>query len=325
MRRLISILGVFILLAVSLFTGCQAPAAVAPTTPAPTPAAVAPTTPAPTPAEEENAPLYGGVLKVIGGYFPDNIGDPRVPCWSPACVQPALEGLLRPDIQGKPTPWLATSFGWGKDLKSITFTLRQGVKYHDGTAFNAQSVKEILDISRTSPSNPQLASITSIDILDEYTVRLNVKEYSDALLNAFWEPAGWMVSPTALKTQSEDWLASHPVGTGPFKLASYDRNVTIQYEKNPDYWIKGRPYLDGMEWIFISDLTAGLLAFKGGTAQIDEWVTPDQAAELNKEPGKWIIQSYGAGIDGLLFSSANPDSPFHDVRVRQACCYAMTY
>ena len=91
-------------------------------------------------------------------------------------------------------PWLATDWKISKDLRSITITLRKGVKFHDGTDFNAEAVKWNMDRYRTS-SNPELKAVASIDVLDDSTVRLNLSNWSSTLLDSLTMHAGMMISP----------------------------------------------------------------------------------------------------------------------------------
>ena len=279
-------------------------------------------------AKAQPKPKYGGTLRILTNYRLTNIGDPRaIGSTSTSNAQmavPSIETLVRPDEKGQPIPWLATGWKWTDDYKSITFTLRKGVKYHDGTDFNARSVKECLDMSRASPVNQGLSGITSIDVVDDYTVRLNLKGYSDDFLTGLYEGGGWMVSPTALKTQSKEWIATHPVGTGPFKIVSFERDVGIKWEKNKDYWLQGRPYLDGINYKMIADYTTSVLALESGEGDLHTWILGADMDRMQKTtPGKYVVVGPWVGVDGFIFDSANRDSPFADVRVRRAFWHAI--
>ena len=281
-----------------------------------------PTTPTPA-----GGPKYGGTLRMIQPNSPINLGDPRVGGSGTRDEQmaaPCIETLVRPDEKGFPKPFLASGWEYSKDYKSIIFTLRKGIKFHDGTDFNAQAVKEVLDMSRASPTNPYLTYVTSIDVIDEYNVRLNLNEYQDHFLAGLYERGGWMVSPTALKTKDPQWLLTNPVGTGPFKLVEAKRDVVYKYERNDNYWQEGKPYLDAIEILIIADATTAMLAFQAGQAEELCWVLPSTAEELKRRGGdKYEIVPCLVGVDGIIFDSANPNSPFADIRVRRALCYAI--
>ena len=168
--------------------------------------------------------------------------------------------------KGLPVPWLATGWKIAKDLRSITFTLRKGVKFHDGTDFNAEAVKWNLDRYRTS-TNTELKSVESVEVLDPFTVKLNLSKWSSTLIDNFTMHAGMMISPTSFQKNGADWAKTHPVGTGPFKLAYWQRDTSVKFEKFPGYWQKGKPYLDGVEWVIIADMVTRTMAFKKGEAE----------------------------------------------------------
>lgn len=112
------------------------------------------------------------------------------------------------------------------------------------------------------------------------------------------------------------------MGTGPFKLVEYKTDVSITYERFDDYWQEGKPYLDGIEWLLSADATSALMSFKAGEAQVLWEVQPKDAASLEQEG--YVVQVGPQGSTyTFFFDSANPDSPFSDVRVRQALCHAI--
>jgi len=84
-----------------------------------------------------------------------------------------------------------------------------------------------------------------MDVIDEYTLRLNLSQFKNALLTNLAGPIGAMVSPTATKKNGKDWARNHPVGTGPFKFVSYQRDVSLKYEKFDGYWDKANPIWTG--------------------------------------------------------------------------------
>jgi peptide/nickel transport system substrate-binding protein len=272
---------------------------------------------------ESEKPRYGGILKVITSLGSVNLGYPAAG-YLPSdymMADPAVETLFRLDNQARPTPWLATGYKISKDLKTLTLTLRKGVKFHDNTDFNAEAVKYLLDIYRSSAMS-ELKSVTSIDVVDSHTVRLNLSEFQIQLVpNLAFRP-GQMISPTAIKTQGKDWCMTHPVGTGPFKFVSYQRDSSLKYEKFPGYWQKGKPYLDGVEVEFIADKTSAIMAFKSGRAHVRSSLTPQHLSEL-KESGKYLTTTIPIAVYALAGDSGHPNSPFADVRVRRAIEYAV--
>lgn len=271
-------------------------------------------------------PESGGVLRIAHALDADTLGDPVARPMSSTGVRiayAAVETLVRYDKKGLPVPWLATGWKIAKDLKSITFMLRKGVKFHDGTAFNADAVKWNLDRYRTS-NNAELKSVESVDVVDVLTVKLNLSKWSSTIIDNFTMHAGMMISPTSFQKNGADWAKTHPVGTGPFKLASWQRDTSVKFEKFADYWQKGKPYLDGVEWIIIGDMVTRTMAFKKGDVDVLLILEPSDVKDLEKE-GKFYFTA--GGLSGLNIciagDSGHSDSPFADVRVRQALEYAI--
>jgi ABC-type transport system substrate-binding protein len=278
-----------------------------------------------TTATETQIPQYGGVLKIITNPGLMNIGYPGAPNASNdgSYQMPCLEELLNLDPKGtgEVIPWLATSWQYSSDYNSITFTLRKGVKFHDGTDFNAAAAKFSLEMTKAS-GRVELSTISSIDVVDDYTIRLNLATYDSSLLVNLAGYVCPMVSPTAIQSLGKDASLTHPVGTGPFKFVSYKRDVSLKYEKFADYWQKGKPYLDGIEIVFIADPVTALASFKAGEAHLLTKIGLNDAAAL-KATGKYIISPMEIAIDGIIGDSAHPKSPFADIRVRRAMAYAI--
>ena len=184
---------------------------------------------------------YGGILKIGMDSDARSLGDP-LDTWYQTHVmgRPALEVLGRYDEQGIMTPWLAES--WDEDASAMTFTikLRKGVKFHDGTDFNAEAVK--WNWQRFIDSKDEaVAAVKSIDIVDTYTIRANLSTWDNYITYNLCNYAGIMVSPTAWETNGSDWGEKNPVGTGPFQFVSWERDQSVKYKKFDGYWQKGKP------------------------------------------------------------------------------------
>ena len=145
-------------------------------------------------------------------------------------------------------PDLAQSWEIKNDGKQIVFKLRPGVKFHDGTPFDANAVKwnieHRLDPAVASPQRQQLEPIIdNVQVIDPTTVAFNLKQPSPGLLGLLGERAGFMMSPAAAQKYGKEF-GSNPVGTGPFVFKEWVRGSHIAVEKNPAYWEAGKPYLD---------------------------------------------------------------------------------
>ena len=264
----------------------------------------------------------GGILKVITG-APTNMGIPWEGNAPPDLwyICPAVETLIRPDEEGNAVPWLATSWEVAPDYKSITFKLRKGVKFHDGTDFNAEALKFNFETNAASPM-PELKAVTSVDVIDEYTAKVNLSKYEPHLLSflATGRP-GWIVSTTAAKTMTPDEMRLHPVGTGPFKFQEFKRDTYVKFTRFDDYWQDGKPYLDGVEYEIITDPVTALIAFRAGVADVHYNISPKEGSDLQKEG--FNVTAAQASIYQFIPDSANPESPWANIDVRRAAQHAI--
>lgn len=319
MHKLGIFLGILLILSLLVASCSSNPTTPAASSPPPSSTTASPSTTTPA---SESGPQYGGILKIIEIGNVTNMGHPGyldTPTdWGYA--RPALETLVALDEEGNYYYRLATSYEISDDGKAITFKLREGVKYHDGTDFNAQSVKECLDIARTGEIS-NLRAIESIDVVDEYTVRLNLPKMDWGVLSSLATgKVGQMMSPTFLKSVPKEKAFVQPVGTGPFKFVSYEQNVSVKYERFEDYWGE-KPYLDGVEYIIHANPTTALMSFKAGDAHV-----LCQPAAKDFDDLKNSGYNVYPGMPGpvcIYFDNANENSPFADIRVRQAFCYAI--
>ena len=237
---------------------------------------------------------------------------------------PVVEPLLRLDGNQNFQPWLAERFEIAADFSSITLYLRHGVKFHDGTDFNADAVVYAVESAQANPQYTIGKAFEEPEVIDPYTVKLNFIDdqwnWDSAKGLAYW----WgllMYSPTAAATHDKDWLKTHVVGTGPFIMTEYALNQRVSYDKNPDYW-RGEPYLDGMDINIIPSPTTQLLAYKAGEIHILGAQLKD-VARLQDEGFDVVLTEDFVTNFALVPDSNNPDSPLSNVLVRQAVQYAI--
>jgi peptide/nickel transport system substrate-binding protein len=271
-------------------------------------------------------PQYGGTLKLIADRAIANIGAPwKTNSPTDSCYSRfAVESLIGLSSKGQKIPQLASSWDANPANKTLTFTLRQGVKFHDGTPFNAAAAKWCLDMYRKGPKN-DLNTVTSIDVIDDTHLRLTFSVWNPFFMQKFDCTPFRMVSPTAaqklIDAGKENDILRTPVGTGPFKLVSFTPNVSLKYVKNENYWQKGLPYLDAVDISFVADSVVGYTSFIKGEAQVLNRTTTTHAKTL-KEKGYNLV-NYTSSIYIIGGDSKNKNSPFADIRVRRAIAYAI--
>jgi len=268
----------------------------------------------------------GGRLQLYASMNVANLGDPNQTAGpSDAGFSfPVVEPLLIVGADGTLKGWLAESYVIADDGSSITLYLRQGISFTDGTPFNADAAKYNLDNGINSTMWPNMQKVEKAVVVDEYTVRLDFKEGkfdwgAAKSLSSFWSVM--MFSPTVLQNEAPEYKMTHVVGTGPFMLTEYLRDQKLVYDANPDYW-RGKPYLEGIDFNIIPDPTVALLAYKKGDLDVLGVQAKDAQGLIDE--GFQIVTSTDMVFNMCLIpSSKNPDSPLHDIRVRQAVEYAI--
>ena len=165
-------------------------------------------------------------------------------------------------------PELATSWSWSADGKALTFKLREGVKWHDGKPFTSADVKCTFEMLsgksqnrfRKNPRKDWFVNVTDVTPKGDFEVTFNLKRPQPALLamlaSGYTPIYACHVTAAAQRT--------NPIGTGPFKFVELKQNESIKLVKNPDYWKKGLPYLDGIEYTIIPNRSTAILGFVAG-------------------------------------------------------------
>ena len=269
----------------------------------------------------KETPVPGGILKVVMTRPATEFGyPPKIASRDRNFAPPFFDRLLTIAEHGVYKAELATSWNTSADGKSITFKLRRGVKFHDGTDFNAQAVKS--NFAALLPPNPVIIDgITSVDVVDPYTVRVNLSGFNNLILYQIASNFEcYMYSPTALQKNGVDWATTHPVGTGPFKLESWERTGRMKMVRNPDYWEKGLPYLDGIEIDAVAEGLTQMASFKAGKVHAIYDAIHSIAAQL-RDAGYPVLIAPGS-LYSLSFDIKN-NKILADKRVRQAIEYAL--
>lgn len=235
--------------------------------------------------------------------------------------------------EGKFVPGLAERWEVPPDGKVYTFYLRKGVKFHDGTPFNAEAVKfsfdRIVDPNlKSQKAINMLGAYDHTEVVDEYTARVYLKEPYAPFLDSVSQVYLAMVSPTAVQKWGADYR-DHQVGTGPFMIKEYVAKDHITLVKNPDYnWApefmehQGPAYLDEITFRFYPDAATRAPALEAGEADVMGEVPPQDATRLQAS-GKFVLLPTRIPGQSLQFFLNTEKFPTDDVRVRQAMLYAV--
>ena len=207
------------------------------------------------------------------------------------------------------------------DGKSLTIHLRKGVKFHDGNELTSKDVKWHVENMKYSPY--KFSKVTSMEEVDKYTVRMNLKSYDCTIPENFMVGHGMIASSAAVSkpTTPENEAKDHTIGTGAYKFVDWERDVFIKYEPFKDYWDKGKPYVDSLEYVFITDPVTGKMAFEAGQAHTIHELSMRDGADLKRKG--YRIETVEMGGSALIPDGANPDSPFGKQKVRLAVEYAI--
>ena len=201
-------------------------------------------------------------------------------------LYPVFDTLVRFDEKMNARPGLAESWET-PDPKTLVLKLRKGVKFHDGTPFNAEAVR--FNIARgqdkaTSSMSSELTSIDKVEVVDEHTVRLRLKAPDASLVLAFADRAGMMISPTAVQKLG-DQFGRTPVGAGEYRMVRWQPGSEARLERFADYYEPGRPYLDAIVFKIIPDADTRVSALRSGQVDFIMEVPAQDFAGLKGERG----------------------------------------
>lgn len=229
--------------------------------------------------------------------------------------QNVFQGLTRVDRNGEVRPSLAESWDVSDDGKTYTFHLHEGVKFHDGTDFNAEDVKFSLDRARAADStNAQkvlFEAIDTVEAVDPATVKVTLKHpQGDFLYNMAWGDAV-IVAP-----ESADSNKEKPVGTGPFKFDHWAKGSEITIVKNPDYW-GDSVALEKAEFRIIPDAAAAIPAMLSADVQaFPNMPVGDALPQIQSDPRFKVV--IGATQGETVLAMNDGKEPFNKLKVRQA-------
>jgi peptide/nickel transport system substrate-binding protein len=278
-------------------------------------------------------PRAGGSLNLIVNPEPPSINLGHAKLGPSSFVGSKIyEGLITLSPKLEPIPRLAQSWTISPDGKTYTFKLRPGVKWHDGKPFTSADVvfsfKQYLPavFARTKLIMDKVASI---EAPDDLTVVFKLKHSYPAFMYIF-EATGGTIMPKHLYEGVTDYrttpVNNNVVGTGPFKLAEWRRGAYIKLVKNPDYWDKGKPYLDNLYFHIVPDAVGRSIAFESG--KVDAIRAGDvenfEIARLAALPGAALSKAGWEFLQPVAYFHMNlRNKPMDDLRFRQAVAHAI--
>lgn len=201
-------------------------------------------------------------------------------------------------------PKLATAWTWNENSTELTLKLREGVVYHDGTAFNAASVKANIERMQTladSKRKSELSPITSVDVIDANTVVLKLKTPFAPLLSVLTDRAGMMVSTTAAEAAGDKFAAA-PVCSGPYRFVERKARDSITLSKFDGYWNADQIGYDGIEYLILPDSTVRLSRVQAGDLDVAERLSPTDIATVTSDNRLALHQSAGLGVSHLFIN-----------------------
>jgi peptide/nickel transport system substrate-binding protein len=278
------------------------------------------------------AQKQGGVLRVHAGDSPPSMSMLEEVDANPARATMGLfNNLVMFDQHVKQNniqsivPDLATGWSWSEDGTELTLPLRQGVKWHDGRPFTANDVKCTGDLLtgrsseklRLDPRKSLYRNLAEVTTNGDYEVTFHLKRAQPAFIALL--ASGFSVVYPCHVTPAE--MRQHPIGTGPFKFVEFKPNERITLARNPDYWKPGRPYLDGIEFTIIRDVSTAHLAFVAGKL---DWIGTSipLLKDIKREAPEAVCEVTSGGISRNLI--VNRDAPpFDNPDMRRAMALSL--
>ncbi len=239
---------------------------------------------------------------------------------------PMYESLIEWDAKLNERPALSTSYKV-VDARTIDFTLRRGVKFHNGKEFTAADAKYSFDLQLNPPAPGSVAvlgqvpAIASTEVRSKYVLRMKLKN-PDARVFGYlaWNRYSAIV-PEGMYGQVN--AGREGIGTGPFRLVEYQPNSHVEYVRNQNYWKKGLPYLDALSFKILSDEQARVAALRAGAIDGGTF-SADSAKALGQNRSLKVLRGLTAAFRELQMTIKPGDrKPWHDIRVRQAVNFAI--
>jgi peptide/nickel transport system substrate-binding protein len=286
-------------------------------------------------AEAAYAQKQGGVLKI---YFFDSPASVSIHEETTAAGQGPVMGvfnnlvLYKQDVPQSGmqsiVPDLASEWSWDEDKTQLTFRLREGIKWHDGKPFTAKDVLCTWDLLtgksseklRINPRRAWYRNLEEVTANGDFEVTFRLKRPQPAfialLASGFSPVYPCHVSPRDMR--------SHPIGTGPFKFVEFKPNESIKVTRNLDYWKKGQPYLDGIEFQIIKNVSTGALAFVSGKVDMTSpyFLQVPVVKDVKNQSPEAICELVPVNVNrNVMMNREAP--PFNDADLRRAAALSL--
>src|SRR5216117_129437 len=280
----------------------------------------------PGPAVAADAPKKGGTLRVAF-YIEAATMDPHL---SGSKIDRQVyhniyEPLVTLDVRLGIKPGLAES--WSQpDPKTLVFKLRRGVKFHDGTDFNAESAKFNFNRMKTEAKSlrkGEVANIDSVDVVDATTIKINLKKPDASLLATLTDRAGMMVSPKVVQERGAGLERdARGAGTGPFEFVEWVKDSHLVIKRHDNYWNKaGGPYLDRVRYRPIPDDVVKIQSLQAGEIDVMDYVQPRDVTAVKADKNVVVVDVPSLAAFSYQLNHGRP--PFNVRALRQAVAYAM--
>ncbi|HUR00978.1 MAG TPA: ABC transporter substrate-binding protein [Nonomuraea sp.] len=251
----------------------------------------------------------------------------------PVTTVPVADSLVWFDASGKVQPWLADSWTVSQDGLTYTFKLHQGVKFHDGAAWNAEALKanfeHMKDPATKSPlAAAYIAPYKDAKVVDDHTLEVQLSSAYSPFLDILAQGYLGMISPKQIK-ESPQTICEHPIGSGPFVFDKWTKGQSVTYHRNPDYnWgpkgakHTGPAYLDKLEIRFLTEDATRYNALAAGEVDAIDFTPPQNVEDVKANPDLGFLSAIRPGHP-MSFWLNTSRSPFDDVKVRQALLAAV--
>ncbi len=291
------------------------------------------TTPTASPTATVKQPVSGGTLRIIASSGPQVLSytaimGPGDRTW----IFPAAEALVDTTTErGAFTSGVEGVLAEKVDVDAknltITYHIRKGVKFSDGSDLTAEVARWNLQQVIDAGAMPYMSYFKDFRVTDQYTLVVDLTSYNNQMMptwgwwSAMYSKAAWDAASGGDLEKGKQWARTHVVGTGPFILKDFQPDVSMTWVKNPNYWRKDRPYLDGIEIKFIPDPVTARAAFEAGEADI--WASGAKDAVELMAKG-YVKQSAWPRLPwGIWPNTRNPASKMNNKSLREAVEYAI--